>query len=148
MNYGKITFPPAELSIKTIDGQKYVWDNLRGRYLLLTPEEVVRRHAIAFLISHCSVEPQTIAQEYPVSLNGTAQRADIVVVGRDLRPAILVECKATDIKITQQTLAQAIRYNSVLGARYIMLTNGENHFCYEVIAGKVSPMKGFPKMVY
>lgn len=148
MDFDKITFPSAKLSTKIIDGERYVWDPLRKSYLKLTPEEFVRRHAINYLISECNVEPQSIAQEYPVPINGTAQRADIVVVGRDLRPVILVECKAPDVKITQETLSQAVRYNSVLDAQYIILTNGVKHYCFEVIDGVPRQMKCFPKMEY
>lgn len=148
MDFDKITFPSAKLSTKMIDGEKYVWDPLRKSYLKLTPEEFVRRLTINYLITECNVEPQSISQEYPVSINGTAQRADIVVIGRDLRPVILVECKAPDVKITQEVFSQALRYNSVLGARYIILTNGVKHYSFEIIDATAHQMKNFPRMEY
>ncbi len=144
----QINFPAIDLNLKTVDGQTFVWDFLRGKYLLLTPEERVRRHAIAFLISHCGVQPQSIAQEYPVSLNGTAQRADIVVVDRDLAPVILVECKAPEVNITEQVWSQAVRYNAVLKARYIILTNGHKHLCAELTAEGYRRLSQFPKVAY
>lgn len=147
-NRRQINFPAIEMVTKVENGERFVWDALRGRYLLLTPEEEVRRHAIAFLISHCGALPQSIAQEYPVKINGTAQRADIVVVGNDLKPAILVECKATDVKITQEVFAQAVRYNAVLGARYIILTNGHQHLCAEFVNGQYRKLSAFPVMEY
>ena len=144
----QINFPAIDLNLKTVDGQTFVWDSLRGKYLLLTPEERVRRHAIAFLVSHCGVLPQSIAQEYPVTINGTAQRADIVVMGTDLRPVILVECKAPEIAITEQVWSQAVRYNVVLGARYIILTNGHKHLCAELTAEGYRRLPHFPKVEY
>lgn len=144
----QINFPAIDLNLKTVDGQTVVWDSLRGKYLLLTPEERVRRHAIAFLVSHCGVLPQSIAQEYPVTINGTAQRADIVVMGTDLRPVILVECKAPEIAITEQVWSQAVRYNAVLGARYIILTNGHKHLCAELTAEGYRRLPHFPKVEY
>ena len=72
----QINFPAIEMVTKVEGGQTYVWDPLRSVYLLLTPEEEVRRYVIAFLISHCGVLPHSIAQEYSVKINGTAQRAE------------------------------------------------------------------------
>ena len=144
----QINFPAIDLNLKTVDGQTVVWDSLRGKYLLLTPEERVRRHAIAFLVSHCGVLPQSIAQEYPVTINGTAQRADIVVMGTDLRPVILVECKAPEIAITEQGWRQAVRYNAVPGARYRILTNGHKHLCAELTAEGYRRLPHFPKVEY
>lgn len=144
----QINFPATELNVKVVNGEEYVWDVLRGKYLLLTPEERVRRYTIAFLISHCGVLPHSIAQEYSVQLNGTSQRADIVVVDRELRPTILVECKAPEVAISQQTWVQAVRYNAVLGARYIILTNGHKHLCAELVNGEYRKLKAFPMMVY
>lgn len=144
----QINFPATNMVTKVIDGQTFVWDPLRGRYLLLTPEEEVRQMAIAFLISHCGVLPHSIAQEYSVKINGTAQRADIVVVGKDLKPAILVECKAPEVAIDNNVLSQAARYNAILGARYIILTNGHKHLCLELKDGKYSALRSFPQMEY
>ena len=147
-NQRQINFPAIEMATKQEGNQTFVWDSLRGRYLLLTPEEVVRRHVIAFLVSHCGVLPHSIAQEYQVKINGTAQRADIVVIGNDLKPKILVECKAPEINIDKSVLAQAVRYNAVLGAQYIVLTNGWQHLCVECIDGKYCTMGSFPTMQY
>ena len=139
----QINFPAIDLNVKVIDGQQFVWDSLRGKYLLLTPEERVRRHAISFLVSHCGVLPHSIAQEYPVPINGTAQRADIVVVGKDLAPIILVECKAPEVAIDNEVVMQAIRYNSVVKARYIVLTNGLKLYCFEHVNGQYRAVKEF-----
>ena len=144
----QINFPATDMVTKVVEGQTFVWDSLRGRYLLLTPEEEVRQRVIAFLISHCGVLPHSIAQEYSVKINGTAQRADIVVVGKDLKPAILVECKAPDVTIDSDVLSQAARYNAILGARYIILTNGHKHLCLELKDGRYTPMRSFPQMEY
>ncbi|WP_295937959.1 type I restriction enzyme HsdR N-terminal domain-containing protein [uncultured Alistipes sp.] len=140
----KLNFPAIRLRARRREGQVEVWDDLRGIFLVLTPEEWVRRHLVSYLVSHCGVLPKRIAQEYAVSVNGQAQRADVVVVGNCAEPLLLGECKAPEIKIGPQTLSQAVRYNSVLGARYIILTNGQTHYCYELCDGKYLQMTGFP----
>lgn len=147
-NQQQINFPATELITKLIDGQTYVWDALRGKYLLLTPEERVRRYVIAFLISHCGVLAHSIAQEFPININGTAQRADIVVMDNTLTPTILVECKAPEIAINKQVLNQAVRYNSVLNAKYIILTNGHKHLCLEFDGEEYKVLSAFPTMIY
>ena len=111
----KLNFPAIRLRARRREGQVEVWDDLRGIYLVLTPEEWVRRHLIAYLVSHCGVLPKRVVQEYAGPVNGQPQRADVVVVGDRAEPLVLAECKAPEIRIGERTLAQAGRYNSVLG---------------------------------
>ena len=93
-DYPRLNFPAVKLRISQRGEQMTVWDPLRGIYLVLTPEEWVRRHLIGFLISHCGAQPMRIVQEYAVAMNGSPQRADVVVVDDRARPLVLVECKA------------------------------------------------------
>ena len=113
-----------------VDGRIEIWDPLRKCWLVLTPEEWVRQHVINFLVAHCNIPAQRIVCEYPVQLNGQQQRADIVAVDDHGAPWLLIECKAADVAIDDGVLAQAVRYNSVLKANYIMITNGLQNFCY------------------
>jgi hypothetical protein len=144
--YPKLNFPAIRLRARQLDGRPLVWDELRRMWIVLTPEEWVRRHLIAYLEHTCGVVPQTIVLEYPVNLNGQAQRADVVVVDSKLQPLILCECKAPDVRIDAKVLDQAVRYNSVLCARYLILTNGLHHFCYELRAGEYVVCDHFPKI--
>ena len=116
-DYPRLNFPAVKLRISQRGEQMTVWDPLRGIYLVLTPEEWVRRHLIGFLISHCGAQPMRIVQEYAVAMNGSPQRADVVVVD-----------------------------NSVLGARYVVLTNGLTHYCYECADGRYTRMDRFPRL--
>ena len=89
----KLNFPAIRLRARRREGQVEVWDDLRGIYLVLTPEEWVRRHLIAYLVSHCGVLPKRVVQEYAVPVNGQPQRADVVggaVRDPDQRPAALL----------------------------------------------------------
>lgn len=140
-----LNFPAVKMRVKRIGSDLYVWDSLRGKYLLLTPEERVRRYAIEFLVAHCNIPQTSLIQEYPVPLNGMSQRADIVAVDSAARPLVLVECKAPEVKIDADVFAQAVRYNSVVGARYVILTNGITHFCYEFCDGEYRAMTEFPR---
>jgi hypothetical protein len=139
----KLIFADISARIKDVDGQKYIWDALRKRWLVLTPEEWVRQHTIAWLISEKRVPALRISQEYPVNLNGQHQRADIVVVDEFGKPSILVECKAPNVAIDENVVLQAMRYNGVVGARYILLTNGLSLYCYEHRNGKYRAVRSW-----
>ena len=76
----------------------------------------------------------------------TPQRGDVVVVDDDAQPLVLCECKAPEIPIDRHVLAQAVRYNSVLGARYLVLTNGRSHYCYELVEGEYRQCDRFPSI--
>ncbi len=134
MEQRRLNLPPIKLKAQRRGESITVWDDLRKKYVVLTPEEWVRQHVISYLIGELNIPPQQIIVEYPVELNGQSQRADIVVVTRSTEPHILVECKAPEVKISQSTLDQAVRYNSILSAKYIMLTNGLTHHLYERIS--------------
>ena len=128
----KLNFPAIKLRAKEEDGHTLVFDSIRQMYIVLTPEEWVRRHLVEFLVSWCRVQPTNIIEEYPINLNTMAQRADVVVMGKDAKPLLLAECKAAEINIEDEKIFyQATRYNAVLGAKYILLTNGLKHLCYQ-----------------
>lgn len=109
---------------KGADGGLEVWAPQRGLWLRLTPEEEVRRRVVRHLVERLRVPATHIVEEYPVMLNGQPQRADIVVVDRDMKAWLVVECKAPEVAITQSVIDQVVRYNSVIGARQVVVTNG------------------------
>lgn len=140
----KLNFPAVRLRARRSAGGVEVWDPVRGMWLVLTPEEWVRRHLIAWLEGR-GVTPQCIVQEWPVKLNGQAQRADVVTVDRQGAPLLLAECKAASVRIDAGVLDQAVRYNSVVGARYLLLTNGLTHYFYRhTEGGGYEPMRELP----
>ena len=82
MSYPKLNYPPIELRARhNANGRTEVFDKVRGRWLVLTPEEWVRRHVVGYMLSTCGFNEQQIIEEYPVNINGLAQRADIVAIG-------------------------------------------------------------------
>ena len=142
----QLNFPRFVFRMRLTENPPKIWDAVRRRWLVLTPEEWVRQHLIAYLTAYCGVQPKRIVQEYAVALNGQPQRADVVVVGDRAEPLLLAECKAPCIPINGRTLAQAVRYNSVLGARYVILTNGLRHYCCECRDGEYVQLGGFPDL--
>ena len=140
----KLNFPKINLRAKSDGHRTLVFDSVRRTYVVLTPEEWVRRHLVEYLVGHCAATLQSIVEEYPVEINGMAQRADVVVMGEDMQPLMVVECKEPNVKIGDEVLRQVVRYNSVLRCRYIALTNGLMTYCYEYDGTKYSPCESFP----
>lgn len=152
MNYTpKLNFPSINLRAMENNGHTLVFNRIRSTYIVLTPEEWVRRHLVEFLIAHCKAPLRSIIEEYPVSINGMAQRADVVVMGNNAQPLLLAECKAPDIDFKnsntlQEVFMQASRYNAILKARYVVLTNGLQHFCYEYRDNGYIALNHFPEL--
>ena len=88
-SYPKLNFPAVKLRASRRGERTLVWDDLRAMWLVLTPEEWVRRHLIAYLETGCGAARRRIVQEYPVAMNGAPQRADVVVVDDDAQPLVL-----------------------------------------------------------
>jgi len=102
-----------------------IYDPIRKKFVKLTPEERVRQHVISMML-RCYGYPEThLAVEYGFKYNKLQYRADVVVFNRALQPAMLVECKAPSVKLTEDVIDQVIRYNYVLSVPYILITNGE-----------------------
>ena len=137
--YPPLNLPPVHLRARRAEGRIEIWEPRRGCWLVLTPEEWVRQHIANYLIDTCRIPAQSLVCEYPVPLNGQPQRADMVAVDGHGQPWLLVECKAAGVAIDEKVLAQAVRYNSVLGARHVILTNGLQHYCYRHDNGEYTP---------
>ena len=105
-----------------------IFDKLRKKYIVLTPEEWVRQHFVYFLIEEKKYPVTLIALEKQLTINNLKKRSDILIFNADGKPEIIVECKAPSIKITQNTFDQIARYNLKLRANYLILTNGLEHF--------------------
>lgn len=136
MELPKLNLPPAELKIVESEGMTKVLDPYRKRYVKLTPEEYVRQMFLRYMTNHLRYPLGLTAVEHEVVINNLKQRADIVVYDRGGSPMMIVECKAPHIAITQEVFNQALRYNTRLGVRYIVLTNGLRHYCAEISRGE------------
>ena len=121
-----------------------VFDPLRKKYVKLTPEEEVRQKVLYLLVEHLKVPAGLIAVEYSVKVNGLDKRCDAVVFGKDASPLMIVECKASSVKITQDTLEQAVRYYAALRPTYLLLYNGINCYCFKSEKGSLIPLDHLP----
>ena len=124
----KLNLPNYKFKLKSNENKTLIFDNLRKKYMVLTPEEWVRQHFVHFLIEEKNYPTSLIAIEKQVLVNNLKKRSDILVFNKDGNPEIIVECKAPKIRITQATFDQIARYNSKLRANFLVVTNGLTHF--------------------
>lgn len=124
----KLNLPDFNFKIKNSENKMLIFDNLRKKYLVLTPEEWVRQHFVHYLISEKKYPISLIAIEKQLTLNTRKKRTDILVFNQLGTPELIVECKAPSVKITQDTFDQIARYNLKLNANYLIVTNGLSHF--------------------
>lgn len=133
-----LTLPPFEYKVKRQGETVLIFDVIRKKFVVLTPEEWVRQHLIHYLLKVKACPPALIAVEREINLYGLARRFDLVVFDREGKPWLLVECKAPSVLLTRQVFDQAFRYNISLAAPYVAVTNGIDHYC-----GKIDSRRGF-----
>ncbi len=127
-----LNLPPVNLKIISEDGVRKVFDPLRSKYVVLTPEEYVRQNFSSWLRNELHYPASLMANEIGIEVNGTKKRCDTVIFGRDGQPMIIVEYKAPEVNITQRVFDQIVRYNMALRARYLVVSNGVNHYCCSI----------------
>jgi len=123
-----LNFPSYNFRVKNSQNKALIFDLIRKKFVVLTPEEWVRQHVINYLLNDKEYPQSHINVEKQIVLNGLKKRYDIVVFNADGTIHLLVECKAPKIKITQKTFDQIAQYNIDLDATYLMVTNGVSHF--------------------
>ncbi len=123
-----LKLPPCSLRIKEGPGNGLIYDSLRKKYVALTPEEWVRQHFVNYLTAWLGYPPGLIKIETSFRLNSMLRRADILVHDRAGEPVLIVECKAPEVKISQEVFDQVINYNFNYGVRYLIVTNGITHY--------------------
>ena len=126
------------------EGKTYVYDPLRCRQVVLTPEEEVRQQVLYLLVERLQVPAGLLAVEYSVKVNGLDKRADAVVFGKDGCPLMIVECKAPTVTLTESVLEQAVRYHSALRPKYLLLSNSNTTYCFKAEGQTLCPLDHLP----
>ncbi|PMD98160.1 restriction endonuclease subunit R [Siphonobacter sp. BAB-5405] len=140
-----LNLPAYEYQLREWEGLTQIFCGLRKKWLVLTPEEWVRQHFVALLVGTYAYPKSLLKIEGGLSVYKTAKRSDLVMYDRDGLPFLLVECKAPEVKITTPVLEQALRYNHVIKAPYVALSNGMEHFVFQLDpAGKLSRLTDLP----
>ncbi len=127
-----LNLPTYHFSFKEENKKTKIFDAIRKKFLVLTPEEWVRQNVVRFLVEEKGFPPNLIVIEMGLKLNGLQKRADIIVYSKLGKPVLLVECKAPHVKIDQKVFDQIGRYNITFKLPYLLVTNGMEHFCAQI----------------
>jgi|SRR6056297_759582 len=128
----RLNLPTYSFNIKFKEQRKYIFDFIRKKYVLLTPEEWVRQNFLKYLVEEKKYPASLIAVEKEFKLNTLSKRSDAVVYNQSGQPFLIIECKATNVKIDQKVFEQIARYNMKLNVEYLVVTNGLVHYCCKI----------------
>jgi hypothetical protein len=124
----QLNFPSYNFRFKNSENKVSIFDDIRKKFIILTPEEWVRQNIVQFLLQEKKYPKSYINVEKLIKVNDLNKRYDIVVFKPNGELFLLIECKSPDVKITQETFDQIARYNLKLNAQFLMVTNGLNHY--------------------
>ncbi len=120
----ELNLPTYDFRLEERGGKLAIFDPIRKKFIILTPEEWVRQHFINLLVNHKGYPASRLNVEGGIQYNKLLKRVDLMILNDELKPQVLVECKAPSVAINQVTLDQLSAYNKVCGAALVILTNG------------------------
>lgn len=141
----KLGLPVCDLKVKKEEGNVFVFDIIRKKYVVLTPEEWVRQHFIHLMINHLGYPKTLIKMESAFNYFKSGKRSDIILLDRKADPFLLIECKASVVALNKTVVNQAAVYNKVVKAKYLAVTNGMKNFIWEFDATGYRQLQEFPK---
>ena len=139
-----LKYPTFNIKVKHEGKKALVFDEIRKKWIMLTPEEWVRQHFINYVITEKNVPKSLISVEKQITLNGTSKRYDAIIYSSQLKPLVLIECKAPDVPLTEQVAEQALRYNLEIGVNYLLITNGLKEMVFFIAEKRVTSIAELP----
>ena len=141
-----LNLPTYQFKLKNDGARTQIFDSIRKKYVALTPEEWVRQNFLQYLIQDKNFPSSLIAVEVGLKYNQLQKRLDVLVYDKQGSPYLMVECKAPEVKITQEVFDQIARYNMIFKVKYLVVSNGINHFCcmMDYNANSYSYLEGIP----
>ena len=140
----KIEFPKDQFKVQQREGVNEIFDAIRKKWLVLTPEEWVRQNIIQFLLIKKDYPASLIAIEKEIKLGELKKRCDVVVYNRQSQPWMIIECKEMNVTLSEKTLEQILRYHITLPAKYLIITNGSYCFGFQKNNNRFIEIDNFP----
>lgn len=141
----KIEFPKRQIKIEQREGVNEIFDIIRKKWIILSPEEWVRQNILDYLVNSKKYPASLIAVEKEIKLGELKKRCDIVVYNREVTPWMIIECKEMNVTLSQKTLEQILRYHITLPAKYLIITNGTYSFGFVKQNGQFKETEVFPE---
>ena len=128
----KLNLPSFQFKLKSSENKQLIFDIIRKKYVVLTPEEWVRQNLIHFLIKEKNYPISLISCEKQLLVNKLKKRFDLLIYGPNGAPILIIECKSPKVKISQDTFDQIARYNMELKSEFLVVSNGIIHYSCKV----------------
>jgi hypothetical protein len=142
-----IAYPEPSFRLKQQEGRDYLFDPVRKRWLLLTPEEWVRQNFVQYLVQVKQYPVTLIALEKMIMLGELKKRFDILVYDRQHRPWMMIECKSPAVGLDDAVLHQLLRYHVAVPTGWLVVTNGTHSYGWEKRGGQLHPLDILPDHV-
>lgn len=127
-----LNLPPYPFKISDDNGQLTLFDEIRKKHIVITPEEWVRQHFVQYLINQKKYPKTLIKLEGGLRLHGMAKRTDIVVFNTTGDKILMIECKAPAVAINQKVFDQIARYNMTHRIALLAVSNGLQHYYCQI----------------
>lgn len=140
-----LSLPQPDFQVRKENEQSQIFDRLRKRWVKLTPEEWVRQHIVVMMM-HALQYPDTyIAIEKEIIVGKLKKRFDLLIYDAMHQPWMLIECKASAVALNESTAEQLLRYQQILQAQYLVITNGKDVMGWEFQNGEINTLKNWPR---
>ena len=127
----ELNIPSQDIDIKIIESKNYIFDLIRKKYLILTPEEWVRQNLVRYFINDLNYPKGLIKTESSLKYNNLKKRSDILIFNNDMTHFLVVECKSYKLKLNKSHISQSAMYNKIYKSKYVMISNGLDHIVYK-----------------
>jgi len=140
----KINYPSYQPKIKKEKGKEFIFDEVRKRWIMLTPEEWVRQNFLQYLIHVKKYPASLIAIEREIKLADLKKRFDIVVYDKSSQPWMIIECKEMNVDLSKQVLDQVLRYNITMQVPFLVITNGIYCMAFQCVNNQLKELAELP----
>tara|TARA_B100000927_G_scaffold3972_1_gene3161 strand:- start:2174 stop:2620 length:447 start_codon:yes stop_codon:yes gene_type:complete len=143
----ELNIPTQDIDVKIIESKNYIFDSIRKKYLILTPEEWVRQNLVRYFINDLNYPKGLIKTESSLKYNNLKKRSDILIFNNDMTHFLVVECKSYKLKLNKSHISQSAMYNKIYKSKYVMISNGLDHIVckYDWNNDSFEFMKSIPK---
>ena len=139
-----VNYPEPAFRLKKEEGREFIFDQLRKKWILLTPEEWVRQNFVQYLLQVKKYPASLVAIEKEIQLGELKKRFDVLVYSKNHQPWLMVECKSMDVKLDDEVLQQLLRYNVSVPVSYLVITNGTHCFAWQRKEGALLQLQEIP----
>lgn len=146
-NLPPLNLPQFNFKFKQEENSLFILDEFRNKFIKITPEEWIRQNFLKFITKHLRYPKSLLKIESKIDKDNSKKRTDIIVMDKSLNPFMLIECKNSNIELNQETLNQIAQYNLKVKAPFIVITNGLNHYIFNIDFenNKIVQLNNFPE---